>query len=174
MKKLAIAMASTAFCLSVITCLAWSVAVPVAATEESSASLAVNSQNPDEEVSDFMALKLTTLNSAMKAAAHDDFKAVREAGEELIQLSRQAAWMRMSDSRYQQDTVDFVDNAEFLIRMAKDKDVQGTSAAYSAVATSCLECHRHARRAKIAGIEGNSQKTRSISSVRTLPADGQI
>ena len=166
MRTILVAATSLVCCLFVITCSVWWLSSPLAATEENSIVVAAGERSSDEQVSDFMTSKLTTLNSAMQAAANDDYKALQQAGEDLIQLSRQAAWKRMSDASYQQDTVDFVDNVEFLIRMAKDKDAQGIPAAYSAVATSCLECHRHARRAKVASTERSSELSQSVAGVR--------
>lgn len=109
-------------------------------------------QVPDEEVADFMKIKLAAINAAMEAAANGDFEGVDRAGFELSQLSKAAAWKRQADATYQQDTADFVAAAEFLQRMARDEDEEGVTAAYAAVATSCLVCHRHARRPAVASL----------------------
>lgn len=123
-------------------------------------------QPPDEEIADFMKIKLQSVNAAMEAAADNDFDAVQRASLELVQLSKQAAWARQSDATYQQDTADFVSAAEFLLRMAQAEDSQGVTAAYAAVATSCLDCHTHARRPKVAALETQTSAGFEVAKLR--------
>ncbi|MEQ9409096.1 MAG: hypothetical protein RIK87_15280 [Fuerstiella sp.] len=104
----------------------------------------------DEKTEDFMKIKLEAINAAMASAATDDYEAVAKAGWELVELSRQAAWHQRASATYLQDTADFVEAAEFMVRMARAEDSQGVAESYGAVAASCLACHRHVRQPKIA------------------------
>lgn len=102
-------------------------------------------QPPREELEDFMKSKLAALNAAMESASTDDYVAVERAGKDLIQLSKQASWKRRASGPYTQDTADFVQAAEFMVRMAQAQDSQGVASSYGAVAACCLNCHRHVR-----------------------------
>lgn len=113
-------------------------------------SIGIKRTPPEEGLRDFMKSKLAAINSAMEAAATDNYAAVERAGLDLIQLSKQAAWNRHANAAYLQDTADFVRSAEFMMRMAHAEDPDGVAASFGAVSTSCLNCHRHVRSPKVA------------------------
>ena len=121
--------------------------LPSAVSQE---KLSLKRTAPDEGNKDFMQAKLSAINAAMKAASTDNFAAVEQAGLDLVQLSKQAAWNRHADAAYLQDTADFVQSAEFMMRMAHAKDSQGVASSFGAVATACFNCHRHVRTPKVA------------------------
>lgn len=117
-------------------------------------SIGIKRTPPEEGLRDFMKSKLAAINSAMEAAATDDYTAVERAGLDLIQLSKQAAWNRHANAAYLQDTADFVRSAEFMMRMAHAEDPDGVAASFAAVSTCCLNCHRHVRSPKVAAFGG--------------------
>jgi hypothetical protein len=122
--------------------------LPQSAANQEAAS--VKRTAPEEGLHDFMKAKLAAINAAMEAAANDDYPAVERAGLDLIQLSKQAAWNRHANAAYLQDTADFVESAEFMMRMAHAEDSQGVASSFGAVSTCCLNCHRHVRSPKVA------------------------
>lgn len=112
--------------------------------------LSLKRTDPDEGHKDFMKAKLGAISAAMEAASTDNFSAVEQAGMDLIQLSKQAAWNRHANAAYLQDTADFVQSAKFMMRMAAAEDSQGVASSFGAVANACFNCHRHVRSPKVA------------------------
>jgi len=118
-----------------------------AATQE---TLSVKRTPPAEGLEDFMKAKLLAIDAAMESASTDNFTGVARAGIDLIQLSKQAAWNQHENATYLQDTADFVDATQFMIRMAHAQDRQGVASSFGAVSACCLDCHRHVRSPKVA------------------------
>jgi cytochrome c556 len=109
----------------------------------------------DEAMRKFMARKLVAAQRALQHVAIEDFAGLKQDAEEMIALSRQEAWERMASARFVQDTVDFVNAAEFLIRMADLQDPEGTALGYSQLTMTCAACHGHLRRTAVARREMN-------------------
>lgn len=105
------------------------------------------------DVARFMKEKLSAVHGAMDGMATDDYAHVADSAQKLVELSQQAAWKQRANAGYLQDTADFVDAAEFLVRMAEAKDSQGVAAAYAQLSVSCTNCHRHVRGPKLAAVD---------------------
>jgi hypothetical protein len=106
---------------------------------------------PDKSVMEkFMAKKLAAAQKTLEGIAKEDFELIRKMSVEMIALSRQEAWEAMASARFVQDTADFVTAAEFLDRMAEDKDPEGTSLGFMRLTMTCTNCHAHVRSARVA------------------------
>ena len=153
----------TAVCLAVLmTCIAGVLLGQLRQSSAAYQAAATARQPPPKEgIEDFMKIKLEAINAAMEAAATDDYVSVEKAGMDLIQLSRQVSWKRRANAAYLQDTADFVQAAEFMIRMAQVKDSQGVAHSYGAVAACCLNCHRHVRTPKV--VTSDSAASRNLA-----------
>lgn len=109
---------------------------------------------PDKKTMEkFMTLKLAAAQRALEGVAREDHELIQKATDEMIELSRQAAWEQMASYRFVQDTTDFVAAAEFLRRMSDAKDAEGTSLGFMRLTMTCTNCHNHVRTASVARLD---------------------
>ncbi|MCA9060064.1 MAG: hypothetical protein KDA85_16265 [Planctomycetaceae bacterium] len=104
------------------------------------------------DMQEFMARKLHAAQLALEGVSTNDFAVLEETSEQMIDLSRHAAWQQLASPGYIQDTADFVSAAEFLNRMAQARDADGTAVAYSRLILCCANCHQHVRLPPMAAI----------------------
>ena len=98
-----------------------------------------------EKVSDLMQKKLKHAQKILEGVAIGDFKKIGDSADELILISRDAEWKIVKTPRYELLSNQFRDNAEDLIKKAKDKNLDGAALAYVDLTLTCVRCHKYVR-----------------------------
>ncbi|MCA9062899.1 MAG: hypothetical protein KDA96_07565 [Planctomycetaceae bacterium] len=118
------------------------------------------------DMQEFMDRKLASAQHALQYVATDRFNELESACDEMIELSRHAAWKQLASPGYVQDTTDFVNAAEFLRRMAQANDADGVALGYSKLVLCCSNCHQHVRLPPMAAVPASeipiASRTHSI------------
>lgn len=102
----------------------------------------------DAKDSTFMQLKLKNSQAVLEGLALNDFKRIETGGEYLLMLSRKAEFQHLPTAEYKRQSDAFAREAETLIKMAKDKNLDGATLAYVQMTITCVECHKHVRASK--------------------------
>jgi cytochrome c556 len=98
-----------------------------------------------EKVSDLMQKKLKHAQKILEGVAVGDFKKIGDSADELVLISRDAEWKIVNTPRYELFSNQFRDNAEDLIKKAKDKNLDGAALAYLDLTLTCVRCHKYVR-----------------------------
>lgn len=75
----------------------------------------------------------------------------------LKRVTERPAWMVLQSPEYGKDTARFVRALDDLLEAARRKDLDQTPAAYNALTLSCVQCHRHVARMRLAASPGAAQ-----------------
>jgi hypothetical protein len=98
-----------------------------------------------EKVVELMRKKLKHSQLILEGVAVGDFKKISESADELVLISRDAEWATIKTPRYEIFSNQFRDNAEDLIKKAKDKNLDGAALAYVDLTLTCVKCHKYVR-----------------------------
>jgi cytochrome c556 len=96
----------------------------------------------------FMKLKLQNAQSVLEGLALTDFKKIETGGEYLWMLSKKTEFQHRHTPEYKQYSDAFGRNAETIVRMAQEKNLDGAARAYVQMTINCVDCHKHLREAK--------------------------
>jgi len=88
--------------------------------------------------------------------AAPDYKMIASNAEELIALSKEAEWKVIKTARYEVFSNDFRNDAEDLIKAAKEKNVDAASLAYVNLTLTCVKCHKHVREERMTSFESDT------------------
>src|SRR5262245_32726584 len=99
------------------------------------------------KVAELMRKKLKHSQLILEGVAVGDFKKVSESADELVLISRDAEWAAaaIKSPRYEIFSNQFRDNADDLIKKAKDKNLDGVALAYVDLTLTCVKCHKYVR-----------------------------
>jgi hypothetical protein len=96
----------------------------------------------------FMQLKLRNAQLILEGVSVKDFKLIESSAETLVLLSQKAQFQMGNIPGYERYGDEFRRTAESLIRLSKDKNLDGAALAYVQLTTNCVNCHRHLREAR--------------------------
>jgi hypothetical protein len=97
------------------------------------------------KVAELMRKKLKHSQLILEGVAVGDFKKISESADELVLISRDAEWAAIKTPRYEIFSNQFRDNADDLIKKAKDKNLDGAALAYVDLTLTCVKCHKYVR-----------------------------
>jgi cytochrome c556 len=113
-----------------------------------------------DKVSDLMQKKLKHSQTILEGVAVGDFKKIGNSADELVLISREAEWKIVKTPRYELLSTQFRDNAEDLIKKAKDKNLDGAALAYVELTLTCVRCHKYVRDERMGLREGTAPEGR--------------
>lgn len=93
----------------------------------------------------FMKLKLQNAQAVLEGLAVNDFKKIETGGEYLWMLSKKTEFQHRKTPEYKQYSDSFGRNAETLVKMASEKNLDGAARAYLQLTMNCVDCHKHLR-----------------------------
>jgi cytochrome c556 len=96
----------------------------------------------------FMKMKLQNAQAVLEGLALNDFKRIEQSAEYLWMLSKKAEFQHRHTPEYKQYSDAFGRNAETIVRMAQEKNLDGAARAYVQMTINCVDCHKHLREAK--------------------------
>ena len=106
-----------------------------------------------KELSELMKRKLEHSQKVLEGIALNNFDKIAEHADELIFVSKQAAWKVIKTPEYELYSNDFRRTGEELIQRAKDKNLDGAALAYVDLTLTCVKCHKYVRDTRRAGLD---------------------
>ena len=113
---------------------------PTAASQQATAQ-----KEQSDPMRDFMRKKLHSSSKILEGLCQEDMVMVKEAAEELREMSNIARWKVLTDEKYREYSREFRDNAASLAEAAEKGDIDKATLQYFGVTMSCLKCHEHVR-----------------------------
>ena len=98
---------------------------------------------PQERVLDIMDAKLAYTQAVFQGVVLADYRQVENNARELAALSLEARWMVNDSLAYSMLSDRFRAIAEQLQRDAAAEDLAAMTNGYTALSSSCVDCHRH-------------------------------
>lgn len=95
--------------------------------------------------------KLSHSQQLLDAVVTSRWAPLEEHALALKKVTERPAWMVLQSSEYARDTTRFVRALDDLLDAARRKDLEQTPTAYNALTLSCVQCHRHVARMRLAG-----------------------
>jgi hypothetical protein len=120
------------------------------------------SQEPKKERDAIMRKKLDHAHKVLEGIAVKDFDLVEKNAENLTILSTKAEWKVLATPEYALRSEEFRRNADSVAKAAKDKNLDGAALAYVQMTMSCVNCHKHVRDVRMAGLEDNKRLTGEV------------
>ena len=105
-------------------------------------------QDPDSvSRHDFMRTKLLFSQNVLEGLTTGDFELIDEAIKEIEQVTKASQWVAIDDEKYRKLTEDFKTATNQLKAAAATKNVDATALRFYNMSTSCIDCHKHIRKA---------------------------
>jgi hypothetical protein len=97
-----------------------------------------------------MRTKLEHSQKILESVVTSDWAALERHSQELQRLANDPAWMVLKTREYARQSEAFLRATEDLIDAAKRRDLEAAPLAYVSMTMSCVQCHRHVARSRIA------------------------
>lgn len=96
---------------------------------------------------DFMRTKLMYSQNIFEGLTTGDFDLIQSGVEELQRVTEGEKWVQIDDERYRKLTEDFNTTIRRLAGAAESGNIDATALRYFQMSTSCIDCHKHIRKA---------------------------
>jgi hypothetical protein len=107
---------------------------------------------PREALQDFMRVKLNHSQKVLEGLVREDFDMIAKNSQQMSLLTLAETWQVMQTPQYVEFSRKFRNAADTLTEMAKKKNLEGATMAYSQVTLRCVDCHKYVRDVRMAGI----------------------
>jgi hypothetical protein len=97
-----------------------------------------------------MRMKLEHSQKILESIVTSNWAALERHSQELHRLANDPAWMVLKTREYARQSEAFLRATEDLIDAAKRRDLETAPLAYVSMTMSCVQCHRHVARSRIA------------------------
>jgi len=115
------------------------------------ASLALTEASGQTPIlSQLMRQKLEHSHGLLEAIVTSDWRALEQHGRDLEAITENQAWTTLMTPRYARQSTTFIAAVQDLLDAAGRRDLETASLAYVSVTLSCVQCHRHVARQRIA------------------------
>lgn len=113
-------------------------------------------EQPNEDaVRAFMRGKLDAAEAVLEGLVTEDFELIQRGADQLRVMGQRAEWNVLKTREYVQYSAEFQRVSEQLGSAGKEKKLDAASLAYLQLTMTCINCHKHARGAKIARLEAD-------------------
>jgi cytochrome c556 len=126
----------------------WSLAICVAVGV--CAISARTNAGPEDELRNFMRVKLKHSQAAIEGLVSDDLEKVAKSAQEMSLLSLAETWQVINTPQYIEFSRKFRQAADALTLAAKKNNLDQATLAFNAVTTKCVECHKYVRDVRMA------------------------
>lgn len=103
-----------------------------------------------QSVNRVMRMKLEHSQKILESVVTSNWAALEQHGQELQRLANDPAWAVLKTREYGRQSEAFLRAVEDLIDAAKRRDLEAAPLAYVSMTMSCVQCHRHVARSRIA------------------------
>jgi len=103
-------------------------------------------QKPEpKKIKELMRRKLESSQELLKALTIGDLDIAGSHAEKLLRLSKEEEWKFRNTRQYEMWSDDFRQNAEAIVKAAKEKNLQGARLNYLGMTLDCFNCHSYVR-----------------------------
>jgi hypothetical protein len=106
------------------------------------------------QIRDLMKVKLEHSQQILAAVATSDWINLERHSAALLLVVQNPAWTTLTTPEYVRYSAAFLGATQDLVEAAKQRDLETASMAYVSLTLSCVQCHRHVGRARLAGTSG--------------------
>jgi hypothetical protein len=99
-----------------------------------------------EDAKGFMAQKLGHSKQVVSGLALENFDAIEQSADKLIQISYESNWKTFQSEEYLDLSEEFRGSASRLKKAAREKNLDGSTLAYFEVTMNCVRCHKYVRK----------------------------
>jgi len=107
-----------------------------------SSSLAAQPAVEPDRVAGFMRAKLAHSQDVLEGLSLADFDLIEKGAQELSLASQDSSWQVLQTEDYARQSAEFRRSCDSLRKAAREKNLDGASAAYVEMVQSCLGCHK--------------------------------
>jgi hypothetical protein len=101
---------------------------------------------PDAKHSIIMEQKLKYTQQILAGLTNEDFAEIEKNAQILNTIGLLESWLRADSDAYRAQLKIYRFANDELIRLSKDKNLEGVSLAYVQLSLSCVNCHSHIRK----------------------------
>jgi hypothetical protein len=145
MKKLLIGLTFVVLFGLVLTFVALAACAAAAAGQEQQPTKVERQKADPKKVKELMRRKLENAQKILEAITMNDLDKIALHADDLIKVSKEAAWIVFKTPQYEMNSDDFRHSAEKLIRQSKAKDLESAKLTYLEITMTCFHCHRYVR-----------------------------
>ncbi len=113
------------------------------------------SKDPND-VTAFMRLKLSHSQKILEGIVLEDFRLIEKNAQDVSLLSHDEMWQVFQTPEYLQHSIEFRRSADDVAGAARKRNIDGAALAYMGMTMRCVECHKHVRDVRMAGVPGKS------------------
>lgn len=95
--------------------------------------------------------KLTHAQKVLEAIMTSNYAMLDKESAALERVTSDPAWMVLKTPEYRRYSASFMRASQALVTAAKDRDFDAAEAANQSLMTSCYQCHRYVKNARIVG-----------------------
>ena len=96
---------------------------------------------------DFMRTKLMYSQNIFEGLTTGDFEAIKTAVKEVQLVTAGEQWVAIDSDQYRKLTEEFKTTTRRLAEAAESKNLDATALRFYAMSNSCIDCHKHIRKA---------------------------
>ena len=115
------------------------------------AAVAMPASSQTPALKTLMREKLTHSQRLLDAVVTSRWVQLEASAVAIRKLTAQPGWMVLQSPEYARQTSRFTRALDDLLEAARRKDLEDTPVAYTALTMSCVQCHRHVARMRMAG-----------------------
>lgn len=131
---------------------------------------AVPKPKHDEKLAALMLAKLASSQKVVAGLVSEDFAEIRRGAEELNRICEATEWTGHNDQIYSHHRTELKRQAQKLIKLADDRNLDGAAFTYMHSLTTCISCHQYCRDVlKIADDFGPGDKVVPIPVTEDVP-----
>lgn len=102
---------------------------------------------------ELMRRKLTNSQKILEGIAIGDHKLIEKHAEELMQISKEAAWKVLNTPAYDVHSNAFRRTLDAMIENARDKNLDAAALNYVDLTLTCVKCHKHVREVRMTSLD---------------------
>ena len=111
-------------------------------------TIVIPKQDPDTVTrQDFMRTKLMYSKNIFEGLTTGDFDAIDAAIKEVHSVTEGEQWVAIDNPQYRKLTEEFKSTVKRLDAAAKTENIDATAMRFYDMSTSCIDCHKHIRKA---------------------------
>ena len=103
------------------------------------------------QLRDLMKVKLEHSQQILAAVTTSDWINLERHSVQLVRVAEDPAWTVLTIPEYARYSAAFLRATEDLVEAAKQHNLETAPMAYVSLTLSCVQCHRHVGRARLAG-----------------------
>ena len=103
------------------------------------------SEPKDDDIRVFMRAKLTSSQKLLEGLVTEDFERIQKGAAEMKMLSKAKSWPTADDKVYNHHNTAFQMHCDKIVKLAKEKNLEGVKFTYLQLTTSCVDCHSYVR-----------------------------